>query len=160
MVAGGHTGITTDEGTRGVPWLKSIPVIGWLFRDTVKISQYTTHVVAAKVRILRNPSEVLAESIRRRLGFERALERVGDLETEAPYAVLVTTQSNEEDALEIAQGLTSESQTAVVSSWQGLDRRRFDVYLTGYEHIEDAGEAAIRVRVDGWTPDVVALPPR
>jgi len=160
MVAGGHTGITTAEGTRGVPWLKSIPIIGWLFRDELKISNNTTLVIAAQVRILRSRSEVLAESIRRRLGFERALARVDDLETEAPYAVLVTTQSNEQDARSIAQTLTSESQTAVVSSWEGLDQRRFDVYLTGYEHIEDAGAAAIRARVDGWTPEVVALPPR
>ena len=160
MVAGGFTGVRTSDSVQGVPWLKDLPVIGWLFRDTTKIANNTTLVIAAQVRILRNHSEVLAESIRRRIGFERALQSVEDLETEAPYAVLVTTRTNEDDAVEIARQLTSESQTAEVSGWEGFDRPRYDVYLTGYERIEDAGAAAIRIRVDGWTPEVVALPAR
>ena len=160
MVVGGLTGITVGEAESGVPWLKSLPIIGWLFRNTRSTTFNTTLTIAAQARILRNPSEVLAESIRRRIGFERALARVDELETESPYAVLVTTRSDENDALEIADRLTSESQTAVVSSWEGLSEPRYDVYLTGYDQIGDAGAAAMQIRDEGWNPDVVVLPQR
>ena len=77
---------------------------------------------------------------------------------EEPYAVLVSTRSSREDAEAIAQSFESQGAEAQVGVWERMGEKRFDVYLTGYSLLDEAGGDALRLREDGWSPQVVVLP--
>ncbi len=150
----------TETIVAGLPWLMDLPVLGWIFRDTSEVMTDTQIVVAVQVRVQRTREDMLAESIRRRIGFQRSLERLDGLETAAPYAVLVTTRETEAEARGIAEGFSSNGEPASVASWSRYDQQHYDVYMTGFASLPDAGAAALRARGRGWQPQVVALPPQ
>lgn len=145
---------------RAVPFLGRIPILGRLFR-TVDDQDLNSHlVIAIQARVLRTPTDHAAESIRRRLAFERHLQGLEGLSrvTEAPYALLATTRSRRGDADAIAGRLSGPEGNGRVVVLETDGRPRFDVYLTGFQKLAEAGKAALDLSAQGWTPSVVAVP--
>lgn len=151
----------TSQG--GTPWLADIPLIGWFFKARGARVADVRLVIAARARRIRSPSQLVADTIRRRLVFERQRLRTADLPESggAPYGVRVTTRSLEDDAIAIASDLERRGHEARVHRWESADRRPlFDVYVMGLDSMVDAGELAQRLGEDGWDADLVVFPPR
>jgi hypothetical protein len=119
-------------------------------------------VIAARARRIGSPADLVADSIRRRLAFQRSNARGETLpQTEGPpFAVRVTTRSREDDARAIADGLTREGYATVVHPWSMDDERFFDVYVVSLDSMADAAEIATALADDGWESDLVVLPTR
>ena len=64
------------ERERGVPFLRDVPILGWLFRSSVSERMNRRLVIAVEAGIERSPAERVADSIRFRLAFERSLARL------------------------------------------------------------------------------------
>lgn len=146
----------------GTPWLKDLPILGWLFRTEREQRLRTQIVIALHARLHRNPEEDLAESIRRRLAFERSLARVNELldPESGRYALLVATEGSEDDAEARSRALADASGFAGrVVRWSREDGTpRYDVYVTGFEKFARAAEAALSLDERGWRSELVALP--
>jgi general secretion pathway protein D len=146
---------------RGVPFLKDMPWLGSLFRFTMHQRIRTELVIAVQAWVHRNADERVAAWIQRRMGVERSLARVGDLR-DAPdvaYAVLVATRPTETEAETVAGQLEARDAAPVrVTAWDWRGDERFDVYLTGFQTMAEAGAAANRLIGSGYRPRVVALP--
>ncbi|MEZ4334618.1 MAG: hypothetical protein R3F35_22915 [Myxococcota bacterium] len=147
----------------GAPWLKDIPFLGWLFKARGEQVQDTRLVIAARARRLSTPAELVADSIRRRLAFDRRLARERNLPDpgDAPFGVRVTTRSREDDANAIAADLERKGHRTRIHRWIGQDREPlFDVYVLGLDSMADAGELAQRLGEDGWDADLVVFSSR
>jgi general secretion pathway protein D len=153
---------TENDASRGVPWLSKIPFFGWLFRTEQRRGEDVRLVIAARARRIGSPADLVADSIRRRLAFQRSNARGETLpQTEGPpFAVRVTTRSREDDARAIADGLTREGYATVVHPWSMDDERFFDVYVVSLDSMADAAEIATALADDGWESDLVVLPTR
>jgi general secretion pathway protein D len=145
---------------RGVPFLMAIPVIGNFFRIDTTERLESQLVVAVQATLLRSSADDIALSIRRRLGMERALARVGPLaaRSDAPFALLVATRSLESDARAIAEGLGGGAHPGEVVAWELDGEPRYDVYLTGFASLAEAAAAAVPVQAAGWTPELAVVP--
>jgi general secretion pathway protein D len=145
---------------RGVPFLKDIPFLGNLFRATREEIVEAHTVVAVQARVLRSPEELLEDTIRRRLAFERHRVGLSALEgaSEDPYALLVTSRPGQAEAAQIARSLAASGHDARVVPWEADAGLRYDVYVLGFAELTDASEAGLELLVDGWTPEVVTLP--
>ncbi|TFG91354.1 MAG: hypothetical protein E4H11_10935, partial [Myxococcales bacterium] len=159
-------GMLLDDGVMerdtGVPFLKDIPILGWLARSTANEYVKRSLVISVQANIERSREERIAGSIRQRLAFERTLARRGGLATgeREGYALLVTTRSSEAEAQGVASALASAgAQVPRVVSWEWDGEKRFDVYLGGFPTIRSAAAAADPLLVEGWKPELVALPP-
>jgi general secretion pathway protein D len=143
----------------GTPWLKDIPVLGHLVKQTTTRRLEAHLVVAIQARIQRSRDEQIANTIRRRLGMERLLARTGPVleKDEGPLALLVTTQSTESQAQALADTLGGGSQPVRVAPWEFRGAPRFDVYLTGFRSLSDASAAAMPLLDEGWVPQVVVV---
>ena len=151
----------TSQG--GTPWLADIPLIGWFFKARGARVSDVRLVIAARARRIQTPAQLVADTIRRRLVFERQRLRAAELPESggAPYGVRVTTRSLEEDALAIAGDLERRGHESRVHRWESADRRPlFDVYVMGLDSMVDAGELAHRLAEDGWDADLVVFSPR
>lgn len=147
----------------GAPWLSDIPFLGWLFKARGKVVVDTRLVIAARARRISTPAELVADTIRRRLAFERQSARSVELPDSegAPYGVRVTTRALEEDADAIAQDLERKGHSVRIHRWTNLDRRElFDIYVMGFESMVDAGDLAQHLAEDGWDSDLVVFPTR
>lgn len=56
-VIGGLIETQTTKGTNQVPWLGSIPLLGWLFKDTSDQERKTNMMVFLTPHVIRNPQE-------------------------------------------------------------------------------------------------------
>ena len=56
-VIGGLIETQTTKGTNQVPWLGSIPLLGWLFKDTSDLERKTNMMVFLTPHVIRNPQE-------------------------------------------------------------------------------------------------------
>jgi general secretion pathway protein D len=159
-VIGTHVQPRFIEIQRGVPWLSEIPILGALFRSTTDQAFDTHLVIAVQTRLLRSPADEAAESIRRRLAFQRHLAGLEALQeaTQAPYALLAATRSRRSDAEAIAENLVSPEGRAKVITWETYDGPRYDVYLTGFQDLTEVGKVSLALRELGWTPSVVVVP--
>lgn len=149
-------------GQGGTPWLADIPMLGWLFKARGKQVRDVRLIIAARARRISTPAEFAADTIRRRLAFERQSAREEHLpEAEgSPYGVRVTTRTLEADADAIAQDLERKGHRTTIHGWQSADRRDlFDVYVMGLESMSDAGDLAYRLAEDGWDADLVVFSP-
>jgi len=145
----------------GTPWLKDIPGLGWAFRWTSDTWMDNRLLIVAEAEVLRSQEELIANSIRRRLAWERHLSRVSGLEEieGAPYALRVDTRERREDAVTIAESLELEGLSVQLGRWKSPGgRERFDVYVTGFGTIADAGTASLWLHRAGWKPQLVVLP--
>jgi hypothetical protein len=118
--------------------------------------------LAAKVRRVSSPAELAADSIRRRLAFERrnardsAFPAVAD--GESGFAVLVTTRGRRDDADSIAQSLEFRGYQTEIHAWTLRDQELFDVYVTSLDTMADAAEVASLLNREGWQADLTLLP--
>lgn len=146
----------------GTPWLSDIPFLGWLFKARGNQTRDVRLIIAARARRIATPAEFAADTIRRRLAFERQSareEHLPDAEG-SPYGVRVTTRTLEQDADAIAQDLEGKGHRTTIHRWRGDERRDlFDVYVMGLESMVDAGELAYRLAEDGWDADLVVFSP-
>lgn len=152
-----------DVAQGGAPWLSDIPFLGWLFKARGEVVVDTKLVIAARARRISTPAELVADTIRRRLAFDRQRARSVELpEAEgSPYGVRVTTRSLEEDADAIAQDLERKGHSVRIHRWTSSDRRElFDVYVMGFDSMVDAGDLAQHLAEDGWDADLVVFPAR
>jgi len=146
----------------GVPFLRDLPFIGFLFRTTGTLIEDVHLIIAARTRRVSNPSELIADTIRRRLVFERRRAREGTLPKAngSPYGVRVTTRAREDDAEAIEDSLVLRGYQAETHAWSGSGRDYFDVYVIGLGSMVAAAEVAETLSRDGWETDLVVLPER
>lgn len=147
------------EARQGVPWLSDIPFLGWFFTANLHSVQDVKLVIAARARRLSSPAALVADTIRRRLAFQRRNARGGVLASsdESPFAVRVTTRRRRDDADAIAEGLKMSGHHTTVHSWSTAEEEFFDVYVLSLESMVDAADVARALMQDGWDPDVVLL---
>jgi type II secretory pathway component GspD/PulD (secretin) len=149
------------ESEIGMPILKDMPVLGYLFRTRKSGVVDTEFLVVLSARVLRTREEEIAETIRRRIAFERANSRLADLTTHsrAPYAVLLETLDDEDLAHTIAATFAEDGFTTRVTDWEVAGRPVFDVYVTDVASFAEAGELARRLADAGWdSADIAILP--
>ena len=151
------------RGRSGVPWLSDLPFLGWLFSRDVELDEDVRLVIAAHAHRVSSPAELVANSIRRRLTFQRQNARESHLplaSESAPFGVRVTTRSREDDAKAIAEGLRLRGHETKVQRWSVAGDEFFDVYVLSLESMADAAEVANVLSGEGWEPDLVVLPTR
>jgi hypothetical protein len=142
----------------GVPWLREIPLLGHLFRAETERRLDAHLVVAVQARALPDDSELVAETIRRRLALARVVAREGGLsEQEGPWALRVATRSEAGDAEAIAASFAAPGESARVLRWEGEGQVYYDVYLVGFATAAEASEAALRVRERGLRSELVPV---
>lgn len=154
--------ITLQQIESGVPWLRSIPVLGNLFRQTAKLQRDTRIVAAVQATVIDSPEEQEAASLQQRLAFERRLARIHPLvaASDAPYAILVSSEPSREEAERVAAGLAGLPGAPTVVEWSWRDELSFDVYLAGFHEIAPLGPLAIRLRERGFQPRISVVTER
>ncbi len=143
-----------------VPFLGRIPILGLLFKRQSRTLRQSFLVIAVRAQIQRSPEELLADSIRRRLAFERAslrTQELGEL-ADAPYAVLLTTRRLRADAESLAEDFGDPAHPGRVVSWRHSGDERHDVYLTGFASLDAASQAAFALRERGFEAEVIVNP--
>ncbi len=155
-----HRDRVEDRGESKVPWLSEIPFIGWLFTSNRDNGRDVRLVIAARAKRISTPAELVADSIRRRLAFQRRNARDAKLpESDGPpFGVRVTTRTHEEDADAIAQGLSFKGYQTVLHEWSLAGDTFFDVYIVSLGSMAEAAELATVLSKDGWEADLVVLP--
>jgi general secretion pathway protein D len=150
----------TSRSETRVPWLGRIPWLGALFRSSRSEVHKRRLVVTASAEVQRSFDEDLAETIRRRLAFEREQARVARLvpESRTPWALLVSSRSREDDARAIADSLAARGLRAEVVEWEWDGERAFDVYLLDLGGLPEVTREATRLREDGFEAEIVVLP--
>ncbi len=150
-----------DTVESGVPFFKDIPILGWFFRSTTDIERRRRLVAAVQVNQIHSPEEQRAESIVRRLAFERHAERAEALGalSSAPYAVHVATRATRADAEAVADELESLAGTPAIVPSTGIDGERYDVYLIGFREISDLGPLTVTLRERGFTTRLEVVHP-
>ncbi|MCP4905281.1 MAG: hypothetical protein GY910_09900 [bacterium] len=146
----------------GVPFLRDLPGIGWLFRAKGALIEDVRLVIAARARRVSNPSELVADTIRRRIAFERmnAREATRPAAEGSPYGVRVTTRRREDDAKAIADSLALRGLATAIHRWSISGKEYFDVYVTGLDSMVDAAEVAEGLWNEGWQTDLVVFSAR
>jgi len=146
----------------GVPFLRDIPILGWAFKNVRDRHVVRRLVFAVQATVVDTPTDLAAEAIRRRLAFERHVERTRPLadQTTAPYALLVATFDTQPEAVAAAGELAGLAGTPRIVEWGDAGQRRFDVYLADLEQIADAGVPALALREKGFRPSLAVLPER
>lgn len=146
----------------GVPFLRDLPFIGWAFRSTGNMSEDVRLIVSARARRVSNPGELVADTIRRRLAFERrsARDSTMPLAEGSPYAVRVTTRLREDDAEAIAESLSLQGYLTRTHRWTISGTDYYDVYVIGMDSMAAAAELASELSRDGWMADLALLPTR
>jgi len=155
-------GQTETRARSGVPLLQDLPLLGWLFRSEGSRVDAVRLIIAARVRRVSNPSELVADTIRRRLAFERRSARVGGLPSSSgsPYGVRVTTRLRQDDAEAIGESLSLRGYETLTHHWSSSGADYYDVYVTSLDSMVDAAAVAERLSVEGWQSDIVVLPER
>lgn len=152
----------TTKIISGVPFLRDLPFIGWLFRTTGTQVEDVRLIIAARARRVSNPGELVADTIRRRLTFERSNARGASLPEAkgSPYGVRVTTRRREDDAKAIADSLALRGYVTETHGWSVSGTDYFDVYVIGLDSMVDAAEVAQALSKEGWQTDLVVLSTR
>ena len=152
------------EGIAGTPWLSSLPVFGWLFTRKVERTEDVRLVLAAQARRVGSPAALAADTIRRRLAFERRRAQGDALPTVGPdepaFAVLVTTRTRREDADAIAESLGIRGFQTEIHAWSQGEGEYWDVYVISLESMAEAAKVASTLTKDGWQTDIAVLPTR
>jgi type II secretory pathway component GspD/PulD (secretin) len=156
-----HRSMESDAGT---PFLSDIPLLGWFFSSKGTREEDVHLIVAAQARRISTPAEFAADTIRRRLAFERRNAREDALpgvpDGESGFAVLVTTRGREDDAKAIAESLDLRGYHAEIHRWVLEGRELFDVYVTSLDSMADAADVASTLDAEGWQTNLTLLPTR
>jgi general secretion pathway protein D len=155
----------TEVQTRvnsGVPFLRDLPFIGWLFSSEGTLIQDNRLVIAARARRVSNPAQLVADTIRRRLAFERRSAREVSMPVADgyPYAVRVTTRLREDDAEAIADSLSLRGYVSETHPWSVSGKDYFDVYVIELGSMAEAADVAESLWREGWQTDLVVLSTR
>jgi general secretion pathway protein D len=136
----------------GVPWLKEIPILGWLFKSTRDVERRRRLVAAVQVTDVSSPEKQRADTILRRLALERHAERTSLLDglTVSPYALLVATRASANDAQRVAQDVAGLGGRPVIVPWSSDGGQRWDVYLVDFDEIGALGELGVELRRRGY----------
>jgi type II secretory pathway component GspD/PulD (secretin) len=146
---------------RGTPFLSSIPLFGWLFRAERMQTTRTEILLATQAWVQSSPDERVAESLARRLAFERSLSRTAELDGagDAGWAVWIASAATQGEAEEIAGGVALGGiPPPRVARWDFEGAARYDVLVPGFETLAQAGAAANELSRAGYRSRVVALP--
>ena len=161
-VIGTSNGTGEDVQYIGVPFLKDIPFIGWMFGSVKKTRMENDLIMVVEVELLRDANEELAETIRREIALERSMARVADLRdlgTE-PFAILLDTVRDGEKARRIADAFAEDGFKSRITEWQSTEGWLWDIYLTNFATFEDAGGVARRLSDAGWSPEITVISPQ
>lgn len=147
------------ETNRGVPFLKDIPILGWLFRSKLEIERVRRLVIAVQASAIDGAGEQIADSTQRRLAFQRAVEERQPPEeiADARYALLVATRATREDAEAVVRDLADIRRPATVVVWSQRGRILYDVYLTGFPEVAPMGPLGARLRTRGYRPTLTIV---
>lgn len=146
----------------GIPFLRDIPFLGAFFSAEGTVSEDTRLIIVARARRVSSPAELVADTIRRRLTFERRSARTGTLPkvTGSPYGVRVTTRRLEDDATAITESLSLQGYRAITHPWSIGDIDYFDVYVINLPSMAEAGAVAEVLSREGWSTDLVVMSDR
>jgi len=161
-VIGTSNGAGENVQYTGVPYLKDIPFLGWMFGSVKKTRMENDLIMVVEVELVRDANEQLAETIRRELALERSMARVADLRdlgTE-PFAILLDSVRDGEKAERIAEAFAEDGFETRITEWQSTEGQVWDIYLTSFETFERAGGIARRLSDAGWSPEITALSPQ
>ncbi len=152
MLVGGAPADLVASGEAGVPFFKDIPILGWFFKSTRDLERRRRLVVAVRANQIHSPEEQRAESIVRRLAFERHAQRTEVLRglTSAPYALHVATRKTLAEAELVAAELEDLDGRPVITPSQGVEGERYDVILVGFDEISDLGPLSVLLRARGF----------
>ena len=145
----------------GVPYLKDIPFLGWLFKSESRTKIENDLLIVVETKVMRNASEDLADTIRRRIAMERAMSRVADLGgfDSEPYAILLETVDDQSRARKIADAFGEDGFETRVTHWESTTGTLWDIYLTKFKTFEKAGGIARSLYEAGWKPEITVLSP-
>ena len=146
----------------GIPFLRDVPFFGFLFGGKGTTVENVRLMISARARRVSNPAELVADTIRRRLAFERRRARSAGMPAISgpPFGVRVTTRQLEADAQAIADSLSFRGFDTQVHGWELGGEEVFDVYVMHLASMVDAGEVAEELGEDGWDADLVVFPQR
>jgi len=149
-----------EQNEIGTPWLKDIPILGWAFKQTSDSNVTARLVIAVQARIERSPDERVADSIRRRLAFERSSQRLEPLaqSSTTAWALRVAARADEAEAQTIAARLSASARPARVTRWESSSGSVFDVTVSGFETLSEANDTALQLREEGYDPEVLVVP--
>ncbi|HXZ85761.1 MAG TPA: secretin N-terminal domain-containing protein [Myxococcota bacterium] len=145
---------TTSTSEATVPWLGSIPILGWFFKHTADNVNRQRLVITLQATELHSPAEERAEQMERTLAFERRNLRMQPLRATAtePYALLVATRATREQAEDVLPEISDLPGTPQIIEWRDGDSVRFDVYLTGFPEIGPLASESLLLRQRGFMP--------
>ncbi|MFI5315295.1 MAG: secretin N-terminal domain-containing protein [Myxococcota bacterium] len=145
---------STENTEQGVPYLRRIPILGWLFKSTSDRVVRRRLVAVAQATQLHSPSEERAEQMERVLAFERRTLRIQPLRAlvSEPYALLVATRDSRAAAEQLLSEIADLPGDPLVVEWRDAETPRFDVYLAGFREIAQLGDESVKLRERGFTP--------
>lgn len=151
---------TVTDLSSGIPFLRDIPYLGFLFGATGEQVDDVRLMVVARARRVSNPSQLVADTIRRRIALERRSARGAGLPPVEgpPFAVRVTTRSRLDDADAIAESLALRGHVTRLHTWRSDGRTYHDVYVMGLPSMVDAADLAKTFYDEGWSADLVVFP--
>jgi general secretion pathway protein D len=147
------------QADRATPFLSRIPILGWLFRTHAEAERTRRLVIAVQASAIDRPGEQLADSIQRRLAFQRAVEQrqTPAAIADAPYALLVATRATREAAESVVRDLSDVRRPATIVEWAHGGRILYDVYLTGFPEVAPLGTLGAHLRTRGYRPAVTIV---
>lgn len=148
----------SDES--GPPYLKEIPVLGTVLRETTDTSASRHLLIAVQAHTLRSADERIADAIRLRTAHERALARRAALRVEGDsWALLVATRTQRADAEALAASLGEiAGRAANVTAWTWAEAERFDVVFSGFANVAEAARGLAELEERGWSAQLIAVP--
>ena len=158
-VIGGQLDERTRESRYGIPFLRDIPGLGYLFGGVSESTYDLSIIMTVSARVMSDMDDQIAETIRRRLAMQRSLkrnEKIRDGESEG-FAVLLDTVSGESKANLIADSFRADGFEVRVSGWDAYGEEVWDIYLVSLESIEKAGALARSLSEAGWFPEITFL---
>jgi type II secretory pathway component GspD/PulD (secretin) len=160
-VLGTSNGSGESYARVGIPYLMDIPFFGFAFGSVSTTKIENDLLIVVEARVMRSPSEDVADTIRRRIAMERAISRVADLGglDSEPYAVLLETVDRASKAKLIAEAFSEDGFETEVTDWESTGGRLWDIYLTDFATFELASGVAERLYDVGWKPEVTVLSP-
>jgi general secretion pathway protein D len=160
IVVGFAREMASQQDVIGTPWLMKVPILGWAFKKAGDTRVTARFVIAVQAHIQRTPDERIADTIRHRIAFQRSNARLAPLATGSTsvWVLRVATRSDEAEAQAIATRLSSGARPASVSRWESAGGPIFDVNLFGFATVADANQAALKLRDEGYDPEVLVAP--
>ncbi|MEE3328876.1 MAG: secretin N-terminal domain-containing protein [Myxococcota bacterium] len=158
-IIGGLIDEKEDELGYGIPYLRDIPGLGYLFGG-IKTTKYDLSILMiVSANVMKSMDEQLADSIRRQLGLQRSLTRgrsIRNTESEG-FALLLDTVNSQSKANLIADSFKADGFDVRVSGWDAYGEEVWDIYLISLPSIEKAGELARSLSESGWSPEITFL---